>query len=504
MLSFTWGDYYNEVKYLTSLIASNPDKDYVYRLTQAYYLDGKMKQAESEIRSLIKMHPEIHKYYRLYYEILIALGYIREAGEMAVSAHKQFKTDNTLYTVVKHKIIYHEEIEEIKGDIFNERTSPYLELARTAYYIHKDEMVNAREHILKVPAETDNDYYVMRSYILLRYSKYENALAFAKGGINKVRPESFWYKMVATYNMMDIKGVQALLAEQVARKAEYSKSVKVSFHMKPMMRDIHFSYRFDGTFEDVLSTILYPLFMDPDDMMDFVSLGYKMLQEDEKVVALKELERSVEFSDGIKLNNEGVALFLKYEFDAAFDKFKAANALLNNNPYALYNMGLAKLNLGDFNRSAKYFDTAILQNNFHFPAYLGMAICFREKGGQMHKALDYYNLVRDRVIQTVEQNRSIPEPVLYAGFLAEMGGFKGYDRVIESIGEKKDDNSFLTAMVSIAEYLKGGGGFQALKPLQEHNTIFRGEHCMTCSGRSKGGRRFPLTNHSLTTVFTGL
>ncbi len=175
--------------------------------------------------------------------------------------------------------------------------------------------------------------------------------------------------------------------------------------------------------------------------------------------------------------------FLKYEFDAAFDKFKAANALLNNNPYALYNMGLAKLNLGDFNRSAKYFDTAILQNNFHFPAYLGMAICFREKG-QMHKALDYYNLVRDRVIQTVEQNRSIPEPVLYAGFLAEMG-FKGYDRVIESIGEKKDDNSFLTAMVSIAEYLKGGG-FQALKPLQEHNTIFRGEALYDLLGTLEG------------------
>jgi len=476
------GDYYNEVKYLTSLIASNPDKDYVYRLTQAYYLDGKMKQAESEIRNLIKRHPEIHKYYRLYYEILIALGYIREAGEMAVSAHKQFHTDNTLYTVVKHKIIYHEEVDDIKDDIFNDRTSPFLELARTAYYIDKDKMVKAREHILKVPADTDNDYYVMRSYILLRYGKYKNALAFAKG-INKVRPESFWYKMVATYNMLDIKGVQALLAEQVARKAEYSKAVKVSFHMKPMMRDIHFSYRFDGTFEDVLSTILYPLFMDPDDMMDFVSLGYKMLQEDEKVVALKELERSVEFSDGIKLNNEGVALFLKYDFDAAYDKFKQANVLLGNNPYALYNMGLSKLNLGDFNKSAKHFDTAILQNNFHFPAYLGMAICYKEKG-QMHKALDYYNLVRDRVVQTIEQNRRIPEPVLYAGFLAEMG-FKGYDRVIETIGEEKDKNSFLMAMVSIAKYLKGEG-FKVLKPLQEPNTIFRGEALYDLLGTLEG------------------
>jgi len=465
------GDFYNEIKALTLLISTNPDKDYIFRLTEAYYLHGKMQQAESEIKNLITKYPEEPEYYRLYYEILISLGFIREAGEMAVSAFDRFGTDSTLYTVMKHKIIYHEDLGNIEKKIFEDRTSPYLELTRAAYFISQDKMLKARDHVLLVPPETDNDYYVIRSYILLRYGKYENALAFAKG-INKVRPENFWYKMVAYYNTADIKGVQSLIAEQVARKTEFRKAMKVSFHLKPMMRDMHFSYRFDGTFEDILSTILYPLFMDPDDMMDFVALGYKMLQEDEKTVALKELERSVEFSDGIKLNNEGVALFLKYEFDAAFDKFKEANALLNNNPYALYNMGLCKLNLGDFNGAAKYFDTAILQNNYHFPAYLGMAICFKEKG-QTLKALDYYNLVRDRVNQTIDQNRKLPEPVLYSGFLAEMA-FKGYDRVIESIGDKKDDNSFLAAMVGIAKYLRGDG-FASLEPLNEPNTIFRGK-----------------------------
>jgi tetratricopeptide (TPR) repeat protein len=476
------GDFYNEIKNLTFLISTNPDKDYIYRLTQAYYLDGKMRQAESEIRSLIKKHPDIHKYYRLYYEILIALGYINEAGNMAQSAYEKFQTDSTLYTVVKHKIIYHEDVDALKDKLFVERTSPYLELARTAYYIHKDVMLKAREHVLNVPASTDNDYYVFRSYILQRYGKYENALAFAKG-ISKVRPESFWYKFVAYYNMSDLRGVQELLAEQVARRADYQKLMKVSFHLKPAMRDIHFSYRFDGSFEDILTTILYPLFMDPNDMLDFVALGYKMLQEDDKMVALEELHRSVECSDGIKLNNDGVALLLDYKFDEAYEKFSEANELLNNNPYALYNMGLAKLNIGDVNRAAKHFDTAILQNNYHFPAYLGMAICFREKG-QMHKALDYYNLVRDRVVQAVESKRKIPEPVLYAGFLAEMG-FKGFDRVIESIGEKKDDNSFLTAMVSLARYLKGDG-FASLNPLMEPNTIFRGKALRDLLGTLEG------------------
>ena len=476
------GDYYNEIKNLIFLISVNLTNEYNYRLAYAYYLDGKMEQAENEIKSLIGIDPNTHKYYRLYYEILIALGYIREAGDMAETAYEKFKTDSTLYTVVKHKIIYHEDVDSQKNRIFVKRTSPFLELARTAYYIAKDQMLKAREHVLKVPPETDNDYYVFRSYILQRYGKYKNALAFAQG-INKVRPESFWYKFVAEYNMANIKGVQELLAEQVARKANYNKQMRVSFHLKPEMRDIHFSYRFDGAFEDILTTILYPLFMDPNDMMDFVALGYKMLQEDDKIVALQELERSVEYSEGIKKNNEGVALFLKYKFNEAYDKFSEANTLLNNNPYSLYNMGLAKLNMGDVNKAAKHFDTAILQNNYHFPAYLGMAICFREKG-QMHKALDYYNLVRDRVAQVIENNRKIPEPVLYAGFLAEMG-FKGYDRVIETIGDKKDDNSFLTAMVAIASYLKGDG-FDSLNPLREPNTIFRGKALRDLLGTLEG------------------
>lgn len=464
------GDYYNEIKFLTFLISSSTNPEYFYRLAYAYYLDGKMNAAANEIKTLLKSHPDVPKYYRLYYEILIAQGNISEAGDMAEAAYNKFKTDNTLYIVLKHKIAYHEDVSAVEKKIFEDRTSPYLELARTAYYIFKDKMLKAREHILKVPPETDNDYYVYRSYILLQYGKYKNALAFAKG-ISKVRPESFWYRMVAYFNMRDINGVHDLLAEQVARKAEYRKVVNVVFHMKPRMQDIHFSYRFDGSFEDILSTILYPLFMDPDDMMDFVALGYKMLRDDEKLVALKELERSVKYSQGIKLNNAGVALMLEYKFDEAFNKFKEANKLLNNNPYALYNMGLAKLNLGNFAGAAKYFDSAILQNNYNFPAYLGMAICYKEMG-RIDKTMDYYNLVRDRAAQSVEQGKKIPQPILYAGFLAELG-FKGYDRVIDGIGKKKDDNSFLTDIVAIAKYLKGDG-FSSLKPLTEPNAIFRG------------------------------
>jgi tetratricopeptide (TPR) repeat protein len=476
------GDFFNEVKSLNAIVAMNPDRSYRFRLANALYLDGRTSNARNEITDLIKQYPNTSDYYRLKYEVEIALGNIREAGELAVDAYKRFKTDNMLYVVVKHKIIYHEDLSAAQEILAKKRTSPYLELARTAYYIAKDELIKAQKSLLKVPAETDNDYYIYRSNILLRYGEYENALAFA-GSIDKVKPESFWYKVAVHFNTGNIAGLKDVLSEQVVRKTNFSRNLKVAFHLKPMMKDIHFSYRFEGTYEDILTAILYPLFIDPDEMMNFVALGYKMLQENQKLIALEELEKSVNFSEGVKANNEGVAKMFSYQFEEAFEIFEQANIKLNNNPYTLYNMGLAKLNMGALNEAAKYFDTAILQNNFLFPAHLGLAICFNEKG-ERRKAMEYYNLVRDRVIQVIDSNRKLPRPILYSGFFAEMG-FRGYRKVIDDIGESKDDNSLLKGIVSIAEYLSGQG-FSSLDPLAEPNSIFRGKALRDLIGTLEG------------------
>jgi len=475
-------DFPSEIMSLNMLVGKNPTREYRFRLAKALYLDGKPANAKSEISGLIRLYPEFSEYYRLKYEIEIALGNIREAGDLAEASYKKFNSDDMLYTLVKHKITYHEDMKAVEKELMKESSTPYLELARAAYYISKEELIKAQDALLKAPSHVDNDYYIYRANILIRYGKYDNALAFAEI-IDKIKPESFWYKVAIYFNTANMIGLKQLLGEQVARKSDFSRNVNIAFHLKPMMSDIHFSYRFEGTYEDILATILYPLFINPDEMMNFVALGYKMLQEDEKLVALRELEKSVNFSEGVKMNNKGVAKMFAYKFQEAFDTFDKANAKLNNNPYTLYNMGLAKLNMGDFNAAAKYFDTAILQNNFHFPAYLGLAICLSERG-EHDKALSYYNLVRDRVAQAIDDSRRLPRPILYSGFLAELG-FREYQRVIDDIGVAKEENSFLKDVVSIAEYLSGKG-FSALDPLAEPNAIFRGRALRDLIGTLEG------------------
>jgi len=463
-------DFKSAIALLKELIRKDPAEDYRYRLARAYYLNSDFRDANTEITSLINDFPDKSEYYRLKYEIQLGMGEIADAGRMAMAAYQRFQTDDMLYMVIKHKIIYYEPLGELEADLLSDRSSPFLDLARVAYYIFKDKMVPARQFIDKVPPETDNDYYVYQSYINMKYKKYDNVLVYAKK-INKSRPEYFWYRTAVYFSTNNVAGLKETVAEQAQRETSFTRNTNVRFHLTPRIEEIDFSYRFDGTYEQMLSLMLYPLFIEPSEMMSFVAMGYKLLQKNEKLSALRELERSVEFSEGIRMNNTGVADMFAYRFNEAYDKFERANEMLNNNPYTLYNMGLAKLNLGDMESASKYFDMAVLQNNYHFPAYLGLAVTMRTLT-KTTKPSDYYNIVRDRAVQAVEDKRNLPEPILYSALLAETG-LGLYSKVKEDLAPHKGQNSYFNNVYAIADFLSGKG-HAALDPLKNRKSIYRG------------------------------
>ncbi len=479
---FALGDFKSCVSMLKGLIEKFPAEDYHFRLAKALFYDGALKEANKEITDLIAKSSEKPEYYRLKYEILLGMGEINEAGKLAADAYERFKTDDVFYTLVKHRIIYHEDLADAEKILAEDRTSPFLNLARTAYYILKDKMVPARQFINDVPPKTDNDYYIYQAYIALKYKEYDTVLQYAQR-INKVKPEYFWFKAAANYNTGNIAGLKKALAEQVARKAVFGKGTNVNFHLIPRMSDVDFSYKFDGEYENILSLLMYPLFIEPSEMMNFVAMGYKMLKENEKLVALRELERSVNYSEGIRLNNDGVADMFQYKFSEAYKKFSRANDMLNNNPYTLYNMGLAKLNLGEIEPAWKNFDTAILQNNYFLPAYLGMAVTLKAMGRGSPPS-EYYNSIKDRALQSVEDKRNLPEPILYASFLADLG-LGRYSMVKEDIGNHINDNIFFKSMAALSDYLSGKG-YGALTPLNTKKPIYRGRQVRDLLGTLDG------------------
>jgi Flp pilus assembly protein TadD len=464
------GDNKSAVKLLQELIEKNPLEEYRFRLAKALYQDTQFKEANKEITALINEFPDKTEYYRLKYEVLLGLGEIADAGNLATASYERFKSDDMLYMLVKHRIIYYEDLSPVEPELLSDRSSPFLNLARVAYYILKDKMVPARRFIEDIPADTDNDYYIYQAYINLKYKNYNNVLTYAKK-INKARPEYFWYRAAIYFNTNNLAGLKEVVAEQARRTDAFPRSTNVKFHLIPRMEDIDFSYKFDGKYEQMLSLMLYPLFIEPSEMMNFVAMGYKLLQENDKLSALRELERSVEFSEGIKLNNNGVADMFAYRFKEAFAKFDKANDMLNNNPYTLYNMGLAKMNLGEPELASRYFDTAVLQNNLHFPAYLGLAATMK----LMTKTTtpgDYYNIVRDRAVQAVESNRNLPEPILYSSFLAETG-LGLYKKVKGDLEPFKNKNIYFSNIYAVADYMSGNG-HKALDPLNNRRSIYRG------------------------------
>jgi hypothetical protein len=257
----------------------------------------------------------------------------------------------------------------------------------------------------------------------------------------------------------------------VAKNARINRHPELKIHLEPVLEDMNFSYRFNGDYEEILSTILYPLLIEPDEMLNFVALGYKLLQQDDKLLALEELQKSVRFSEGIAHNNKGVTLYLAYAYQDALREFNHANTKLGNNPYTLYNIGLVYLSMGRPKQAETYFDNAILQNRYNFPAYLGKAVCLKGDGDS-EGAYQQYNLVRDRAAQVVDDREKVPNIIYYTKYLADMG-IGDYKGVMESIEKQNPGDGFLRAILSIAEYLSGQGvdKLEALK----NNKIFRGE-----------------------------
>lgn len=467
---FGMGDYNGAIRYLTTLISKHPTEDYKYRLAKALFLAGRLPEADAQITALLTADPNKQDYYRLKYEILIGENKIADAGNLAQQAYNRFGTDDMLYVLVKHKIIYHEDMGGMEQKLTSGGNSPYLNLARTAFYIYKDKMVPARQYIAQVPSDLDNDYYLYQAYIMLKYKQYSNVLAYASK-INKNRPEYFWYRAAVYFSTNNLAGLKQVIGEEISSGATFSKGTNVRFHLIPRIKDIDFSYRFDGTYDQMLTLMMYPLFIDPSEMMSFVAMGYKMLKENSKLVALRELQRSVEYSDGIKMNNDGVADMFAYRFKDAYAKFSKANEMLNDNPYTLYNMGLAKLNMGEIDTAAKFFDAAVLQNNYFLPAYLGLAVTANEVGHGVSTPGEYYNIVTSRALQAVESKRKLPHAILYSSFLADMG-LGRYSKVMQDIGSHKKDSAFLNTVYSLAKYMNGGG-FKSLDPLAAKNGIYR-------------------------------
>ncbi|MGE4497750.1 MAG: tetratricopeptide repeat protein [Deferribacterales bacterium] len=461
--------YAEEASVLKKLTDTNNDRDYRHRYATALFKSGSLNTAHEVMTGLLAEYPQETAYYITDYNILQALGEYRKAGELILAGFRAINNDALMYMYAKHSLVYENKGEEVRRLVFSRASSPYVSLAGAMYHIFSGNMLPAQKMLDNVPPETDNDYYVYRAYIMMKYRSYGDALKVAEL-IDDFKPEYFWYKTVNLWNMKKLTELKVHLNDALTRDLRISRHPEIAIHLDPVLDDMNFSYRFNGEFEDILSSVLYPLLIEPDEMLNFVALGYKLLQQNDRLMALEELQKSVKFSEGIAHNNKGVTLFLAYAYQDAMREFRQANELLGDNPYTLYNIGLVNLAMGRADLAVKFFDNAIVQNRYNFPAYLGKAVCLQMEGNE-NGAYQEYNLVRDRAEDVRDDREKVPNIIYYTKYLADMG-VGDYRGVIEDIGKKKPEDGFLRALLSLSEYLSGQGA-DRLEPLKS-DRIFRG------------------------------
>lgn len=461
--------YAEEASVLKKLTDLNKDRDYRHRYALALFRSGSLNTAHDVMTGLLAEYPKETAYYLTDYNILLAQGDYRQAGGLIFKGFREINDDALMYMYAKHSLIYENKGEEVRRLITSRGRSPYVELADAMYNIYKGSMLPAQKLLDRVPPETDNDYYVYRAYIMMKYRNYDDAVKVVDL-IDEFKPEYFWYKTVNLWNTKKITDLKVHINDALTRNLRISRHPEIAVHLDPVLDDMNFSYRFDGNFEDILSTVLYPLLIEPDEMLNFVALGYKLLQQNDKLLALEELQKSVRFSEGIAHNNKGVTLFLAYAYQDAMREFQQANELLGNNPYTLYNMGLVNLAVGRPDLAEKFFDNSIMQNRYNFPAYLAKAVVLKDKGDE-NGAYQEYNLVRDRAADVRDDREKVPNIIYYTKYLADMG-VGDYRGVIEDIGKQKPEDGFLKALLSLSEYLSGQG-FDRLEVLRS-DKIFRG------------------------------
>lgn len=456
------GYYPDEAKTLRLLISQNPTRDYKIRLVTSYINAGNFDAALDELSSLLAQYPNDIPLNMLNYEVLVAAGKIQEAGKFIRLAYKRLPEDAVLYYYVKHLSIFERKTAEVRHLIFVPRDNGWLNLARTVYSLHKGDYENAKKYLAKSPESVGHDYYAYKTFLAIKDKKFKEA-EITSAKMDPYKADTFWYRIVAEWNLGNGSEVLALAEEYKDKPVINNRSPYLRFNLKPRLEDMSFTYRFDDKGVDAASMLAYPIFLEPDEIVQFLVMGRSTLKDSEKTEATKKLE-------GMKRNNEGIDAFYSFDFDTALKKFKEAYQLLANNSYAAYNVGLALFNLGDNTGAQEYFDKSIALDPAPPQGYFGRGLVNYRAGSKTEASADFEKALK--AAQTSMENSAKPKlDDLRAFYLGILAG----DRVAkrnETASAPKMNDAFTDSVGIFMDYFDGNFDTAVLEPLKD-SPVFR-------------------------------
>lgn len=446
--------YPEEAEILRELIVWNPKKDYRLRLVFAYLRNFELNKAYDEVKQLYKDYPAELDVIVAYYKVLVAKQEIAAAGRFISEAYKNYPADMLFYHYVRHICLYEYYTTEAHRMIHatNSQT-PFINLARTAYYIRTGDYKAANTHLSNVPDDFYNDYYIYKSFLAFKNGQLNDAEELAYM-IDETSPEYFWYHFVLAW---DLRKPQRLLNLIDKFNTDYNIVARVplfKFKLSPVIVDMPIRFTFNGDGSDMAGSLLYPLFIEPDDMNSFLALGYRLVREQDKEAAIKEFEKSLEYSNLVIKNNEAVVHILHFNYDKALEILSEIEPEMILDPFVHYNIGLINYLNGHYPEALDRFSEAIRLNRYMVPAYIGKAAAFNHLGNK-RSSQEFFEAAVSNAKEYMElEHAGVVLPMIaQARFLGYLG-IERPDRLLSEVRQlKEESNSFTKAASALANFM---------------------------------------------------
>lgn len=464
-------DYVSEADILSKLLQIKRDENILYRYALALYRSGSKHLAKEMLNEILMSYPSYEEAYFLYYDILIGEGEKEKAGEMLKRAYNELNKPAIGYLYAKHLMLEMEEMDKARQLLNTAGDSDYIKLGKAVYNLKLGRTDRAATYLKTITNLNNSDYYAYNAFVMINKKKYHEALAFARQ-ISEYDNKYLWYNFVIAWNTDDYNLLRSIADKARNRGNYYYKKPEINVNINPVLEDFDLSFYFEGKYEGILRTVLMPIIVEPQQMIEFLALGYRLLMENEKEKALDELKKSVNISEALKNNNNGVEKFFQRDFESALAYFQQADELMRNNPIVLYNIGLTYLNIGNFDEAYNYFDRSVNINKFVFPSFLGKAIVLKHRGKQTESINQYEQLLANFNEYSASGDIVAPGMFFYSDYLGEIGLHR-YDEVIADVAIDNDHFPYLEAIGRIAEYLKNGN-IETVEKIS-HTDIFRGK-----------------------------
>ena len=433
-----------------------------------YCMDAK-DQALNYIRNIIKNDKNQLIFKHLYYELLSGNN-INDARSFVENLYKSTNTTENLYLYVKHLLTSGNRSDIIKARqlIYSKPINNYISLAHILLNIKDKKYSEGLRRIDGIHYQKLNDfqreeYDILTSILNLNTNRFNNVLDSAKR-IPYYRGEYFWINFIVSWNLRDFN--RAVNAIKIGHYSclNNKKTKKVKININPSLLDMNLSFIFYERPIDIMENMLYPIFMDANEILEILRFGSKLAKTYNIETALTTLSRSLAFTEAIDKNNKAVFNIIKGDYTGALKYLVEANSELENNPVILFNLGMTYKFLGDIVEAQRFFEMSISSNRYFYPASIAKAGLYAK-----YRRMAEANNILENVYNAFDSHASdisqLPLYIKHTKYLAGIGLGK-YDSITTELSNVKK-TQYDELILAVVDYLKGN----KLKSLEKIRSI---------------------------------